>query len=249
VAEHYRYEQVKETKDMVKFVHETLPKDVRTTIKNIFAIEVEGQARLGQKPQSMLIDGKRNQLDNVQRKAQAIFSDPVRVMRALEHAWDQLIKRTRYLNPVDYWPWPPKKEPGTARKSYALYLNGKPVGERGDIQRVVEGMGPQDRISIVGPGVAYGRKMYWRPAGKARKIKKKRGHFDPREGTKVHGTYDEPIHRYVMRLIQRQFRDLYVADNWVELRHFVRGYASDRVKLGTRWPAITIGPKWKGRVH
>lgn len=219
-------QEVKVTADLEKFAATVLPLDLQRTIQIVFLNEVQQMRRSGREPTTILIDNGTRQLINVKRRAQAFFSDIGRLKEALKAAWRMLVGVTRIAS-------------GAARRSYALYLNGTPAGGENDIDAVVNKMVSGDRISIVGPGVAYGRKLYWRPFGKARKVKLKRKEYIREKGKapqlgRTH--YQEPMHRTVRRLLKKQYPEFAISDRWIELQH-------GGGKHGERWPALTISFK------
>jgi len=199
-----------------------LPEDMQRSIQIVYSNELELQRRIGQKPTTELIDNGRTQLFNVKRRAQAFFSSPDRMKAATREAWDMLISRTRIKS-------------GAARKSYFIYVNQRPIAGIDALETIVKAMKPTDFISVVGPGVAYGRKLYWRPFGKARKIKKKAAKYTTRGGETVivRAVYTEPMHRAVQRVLARKYPDLIISDGWTPLLH-------GDGKRGERWPTITI---------
>lgn len=217
--------EVKVTPNLEKFMTDVVPEDLTRTLQYVFLSELENQARLfGAKPTTVLVDGGRGQLTGVKRRAQAFFSNRARVIAALTEAWDLLVRMTRVKS-------------GAARRSYALYVNGQRFGERGDIARLVQATSPSDFVSIVGPGVPYGRKLYWRPLGTGKKIRKKAATIKSKGvETTYFGTYTEPMHRTVKRILSKKYPDLFITDAWWPLAH-------GGGKQGERWPAITVGFK------
>jgi hypothetical protein len=211
-----------------------LPLEISTR----FTLEVEQQTRIGNKASLILIDGKAGQqVQTVQRRARAFFTrvDPKRLAAAAHMAWDLLVAQTRVLT-------------GRARASYALYLRSRPVGGQESIDRAASLMTERDLMLIVGPGVAYGRKLYWRPAGRQREVKRTRtARVRVKQGgtmrLKVRTSYVEPAFRAIKRLLRRRFPDLYIDDGWRELRH-------GSGPQGERWPALAIGMRVdRSQVH
>jgi hypothetical protein len=216
---------VRVTDDIAKFSLTVLPQDLSRTIQSLFLHELAEQQRAGIQPTQIIIDGGRGHISTVKKRARAFFSNTARMVAALEEAYQMLRERTRV-------------ETGAARASYEVYLNGQPRGKFNDIPRIVQAAKQTDLVSIVGPGVIYGRKLYWRPLGKQRTIKKKvaqytKGRGGKREQVKVYGTYQEPMQRGIKRVLKKQFPDLRITDAWVELAHGTG-------KRGERWPAISI---------
>ena len=217
--------QVRETKDLEKFIGIVMPKDVQATLQYVYLDELEKQRALGNRPSQALIDGRKGgDLMLVKRRAQAFFANTERLIAAFTEAWAVLVSLTRIKT-------------GRARASYALYHNGRPMGGESDIARVVRASAPGDTIQIVGPGVVYGRKLYWNPLGKPRRVRKKVA--QSKHGsviTQIYSISAVPIHKRVQRLIQRKYPELYVSDQWVDsLAH--------GEPRGERWPAIAIWPK------
>ncbi|HVQ48494.1 MAG TPA: hypothetical protein VMS92_00475 [Mycobacterium sp.] len=203
--------------------------DIPREIRIVFTAEVDEQARRGLKPTLVLVDnGSTQQLVSVKRRARAFYgADSARIAQAMQVAWDALVTQTRVKT-------------GRARQSFALYFRGVPVGGRGDIERIAKMMTERDTLQIVGPGVAYGRKLYWRPAGRQRIVKRVRtSRAGVRGGVrlKVRSSYTEPMFRAVVRMLRRRFPDLYSSDAWRELRHGAGPH-------GQRWPALAVGMRF-----
>lgn len=216
---------VKVTPNLERFALEVLPSDIQRTIQFVYMGELETQRRLGAKPTTQLVDNGKGQLYNVKRRAQAFFSNPDRIKSAAREAWDRLVSLTRIKS-------------GAARRSFMVYVNERPIGGIDSLDAIVKAMGPTDFISIVGPGVAYGRKLFWRPAGRARQIKKKKAQYTTKGGQTVivKGVYTEPMHRTVKRVMAKKYPDLSITDRWVPLNH-------GNGRKGERWPAISIRMK------
>jgi hypothetical protein len=216
---------VKVTPNLERFALEVLPSDIQRTIQYVYIGELEAQRRLGAVPTTQLVDNGRGQLFSVKRRAQAFFSNPGRIKSAAREAYDRLVSLTRIKT-------------GAARRSFMVYVNERPIGGIDALETIVKAMGPGDFISIVGPGVAYGRKLYWRPYGKARQIKKKKLQYTQQNGQTVivKGVYTEPMHRTVKRLLAKKYPDLSITDRWIPLNHGTG-------RKGERWPAISIRMK------
>jgi hypothetical protein len=217
--------QVRETKDLEKFIATVMPEDVQRTLQYVYLSEIESQVRLGNKPTAAVIDGSRNgALATVKRRAQAFFTNQGRMVEAITEAWHRLISLTRIKT-------------GRARASYALYLNGRAVGGESDIPRIVNMMRQGDTIQIVGPGVEYGRKLYWSPLGKPKKKRKKLGQMQ--RGNVVAEIF--ALHKQVMATLRRKYPELAISDAWIaQLDH--------GEPRGERWPTITFRPKG-ARLH
>jgi len=223
--------KVKETKNAALFMAEVMPEDLTAVIKWTAETIIEEEKARGRNVSLQLIDGRRGGLDQTKFRVQLFYGDQTQLIQALDETFELLVKLTRIKS-------------GKARGSYALYKNGEPIGGREAIAEAVRTSKTSDSFSVVGPGVAYGRKLFWRPLGKQRKIKKKQGTYrvSKTEVVKVYGTYTEPLHKAVLRGLGRRKRypALWITDRWVELKH-------GQGPHGERWPAITIGMKGQGR--
>jgi len=247
----YTLETVKETPDASHFMTKVVPADLQRTLQSVFLDALNEQKGIGNKPTGISIDGGRGDLLNVKRRAQAFFTNEGRIAEALREAWRMLVEKTRIRDPSGYrWQQKGKAAPGLARGSYGLYHNGIKVGDESGIDTLAKKMAIGDWASIVGPGTAYGRKMYWLPTT-GRKIRKKRGQVIQRakkgvERVVLYTTYTEPIHRFVKRKLRLRFRDLVISDKWVPLFHFHAGLSTDKPRFGERWPAISIAVRRGG---
>jgi hypothetical protein len=223
--------KVKETKNVATFLGEVLPEDLAAVIKYTAEVIIEEERSRGRNVSFQLVDGRRAPLEQTQFRVQLFYGDQTQLIQALDETWELLVKLTRIKS-------------GRARASYALYKNGTPVGGRDSIAQAVKASKTSDTFSVVGPGVPYGRKLFWRPFGKQRQIKKKQGAYrvSKTEVVKVYGTYTEPMHKAVLRALNRRQRypALWMTDQWVDLKH-------GGGPAGQRWPAITIGMKGQGK--
>lgn len=213
---------VRETKNVEQFAKTVLPEDLQRVLSGTYVAEVDAQKRMGNPPIITEVDGgKHSNVANVKRRARAFFSNKARVADAAFAALEMLLTLTPVLT-------------GRARASFALYLNDAPLGGGVNIDAATEKMRPRDLLSIVGPGVPYGRKLYRRPLGKTRRINKKRnGKRDAR-----HGKFREPMHAAVVRVLKSRYKDLVISEHWVPLQHSTG-------PQGEKWPGIGIG--FKGR--
>jgi len=209
--------------------------DIPGEIRVRFIAELDEQAQDGFKPRVIIIDrGKGAQtIAAIDTRAQAFYGDVdlAKLTKATQLAWDMLTRQTRVKT-------------GAARASFRLYFRGREVGGRGDIDRIARAMTDRDVMVIMGPTVPYGRKLYWRPAGPSRVIKRThraKVRTRDRSGTvsvKFSTSYTEPMFRAVKRLLRRRYPDLYSDDGW-------RDYGAGG--SGRRWPALAIGGRGNPR--
>lgn len=218
-------QEVKITKNMQRFTLEVLPDDVRRTIQYVFQSELEAQAGLGARPTTVLIDGGKGQLNNVRKSAKAFFSNQDRVIAAVNEAWDKLIS----LTPI---------KSGAARASFALYKGGQYLGGRNAVDAAAKTLLPGEFLSVVGPGVPYGRYLYWNPLGKSRKRKVliAKGRDSKGNNIRVSSMQTLGIHQIVKGSLRAKYRDLYITDEWTDLKH-------GSGMQGERWPAISVAFK------
>jgi len=201
--------------------------DISGEIHIRFLNELGEQVAIGNKPRAILIDGTRQKrIEAVRIRATAFFGgvDAEKIAKATHMAWDMLVASTRV-------------DTGRARASYALFFKGHRVGGREAIDGIAKTMTENDVLVISGPGVPYGRKLYWRPAGKQRMKKYSRAQkVRVRSGGSVKLTmkreYVQPAHQYIRRALRRKFPELYIDDRW-------REYGAG--KNGVRWPSIAVG--------
>jgi hypothetical protein len=205
--------------------------DIPREIRIRFTAELDEQARLGQKATVVLVDnGSTQRLVNVKRRARAFYTDTARIAEAATLAWDMLERLTRVKT-------------GRARASYKLYVRGRLFGGREDIDRAAKTMTDRDLMFIAGPTVPYGRKLYWRPAGRQRTINRTRttrfrvGFKGSRQiKIKLRSLYVEPMHRTVQRVLRRRYPDVYSREKWIDLG-------------GISWPSLSIGLRVNRTVH
>lgn len=224
-----RLAPVKETKDLVKFMAEVPPADLRAALRQISAFEIEQQRAAGNTPSAIIVDGTRKSIAEAMRRVVALFGDTSQIAAAVHEAFRLLRDLTR-------------QKSGTARGSYRLLLNDHAVGDEGATDRVVPRMTNRDNVEIIGPLTAYGRKLYWNPrrggdAPRSRIMRKQRGTY--REGltkgkVKVYVRYREPMHATVVRLLSRKYRALTIREAWINTPLFA-GVGSDSAA-----PAIMI---------
>lgn len=190
-----------------KTIAEVGEADLRFCIGALFAREIEEQKRSGNPASNILVDGSgRKPLSEVRRNARAYFVNRESVRRAAEDALRIITLLVRHKT-------------GKARASMDVWLNDKPVGS---VASATARMGAEDRVRIVGPEVAYGRKLYWNPVGKAKFSKR---------GVR------RSILDIAIRRIKSRHKGLAILEEWV-----------DTPELG-RTPALAIGRRFKGRLN
>jgi hypothetical protein len=190
-----------------KTIAEVGEADLRFCLGAIFAREVAEQKNVGNPASNILVDGSGGKpLSEVRRSARAYFVNRESVRRAAEDALRIITLLVRYKT-------------GKARASIEVWLNDKPAGS---VASATARMGTEDRVRIVGPGVAYGRKLYWRPVGKPKFSKR---------GVR------RSILDIAIRRIKSRHKGLAIVEEWVETPDLART------------PALAIGQNVKGRLN
>jgi|SRR6185436_15529468 len=217
-----KLQAVKETDDLSKFVTTVLPADLRDTLRQVSAFEIEQQRAFGNYPSAIIVDGRQQSIESANRRVQALFADSRMLQQALTEAFAMLRQLTRI-------------QTGRARREFFLYVNDSPVGNEGAIAAVASRMTNRDNAVVYGPVVPYGRKLYWNPAGgqegalRSRTVKKTRGEYRTFGGEKikVKVAYREPMHRIVERALKRKYgRVLTIKEAWLSTQAF-RAFGGD----------------------
>lgn len=186
------------------------PADLRATLRQVSAFEIAEQIRAGNKPSAIIVDGTRKSIDDAMRRVVALFGDTSQIAAALHEAFHLLRLLTRVRT-------------GRARGAYRLLLNDRAAGDEASADRTASRMTSRDNATILGPLTAYGRKLYWNPAGgkdapKTRKRKKVRGEYRTLGGAriKVLVSTRDPIHVTVARILSRKYRALTIKEVWID---------------------------------
>lgn len=155
------------TTTLDRYVAKALPEDILTVMRSIAAEELQQQVDLNNPPTVILVDGRsvgQRGINQAMRKVSMRFGNAELVIQAAVEAYKLMRKITRIQNP-------PKNDV-VARKHFHLYVDGK---DRGllpmALQTLTKASVKNDTVvRIVGPLVPYGRKLYFNPIGRQKKM-------------------------------------------------------------------------------
>ena len=235
-------------------IKDVLLQDVSDIIAQVTNCEIEQQRKLDNKVTNTFVNGKPQGSSKIVRsskggyfifKTRAIFGSPTQIHDAALKAYQLLRTLTRFKS-------------GAAVGSYHIYLgNTANTGNPGTfigtgisgINAAADQLSERSMLSIVGPNVIYGRRLYWNPVG-GKTVAKRLA--NPRiRGLSVKlatttGGYrgSATIHRDVKKRMGRnvKFKSLSFGDPFFVMAH--TDIIGDR-----RVPAITIMPKAAGRLN
>jgi hypothetical protein len=150
-----------------QYVLKVLPNDILAVLRGVAYEELNAQIDADNPPSQILVDGRAVGARNIfeaRRKVSMRFADTRLLLTAVQEAYAQLVRVTRIESPP--------KNSIVARQNFHLYLNGKPLGRMPTaLSKITPGVLDQNSVlRVVGPLVPYGRKLYWNPIGKARKM-------------------------------------------------------------------------------
>lgn len=214
------------TDSLDKMIIEVAAQDLLTTLRYVAAEAIGEQILIGNKPTSLVVDGRGGKpIDQAERRVQAFFADTAIVYQAVLEAWQKTIELT-------------KSRTGKGVSTYQLWFREQFVGTSPEAARkYIEKFNPAtDYFRIVGPVIAYGRKLYWSPKGTPRFTKHTlfRGTALTVKIVRIRG-----IMNLVEQSLRRKFRAIAIAEDWV---------VTSALPKDGRTPGLWIGFKRRGNL-
>lgn len=222
------------TERLDKIVIEVGLDDLVQTLRFVAADAIQEQIDIKNRPTNIIVDNRNSKpIDTATKRIQAFFTDVEQIRVAVYAAWKEIQKLTRVKS-------------GLAIGSYQIWYNEKPIGTSPSaIDAVLKTFdGSKDYFRIVGPLVAYGRKIYWRPKNRPGKG---RGVVKPLKLTKrvalrtnsaiFKVVRNKGIMQEVEEILRRRYRGVAIAEDWVN---------TNALPKDGRTPGLWIGFPRKG---
>jgi len=213
------------TKDLDKIFYDVAIEDLEKTLRYVAAEEILNQVRIDNKPTSLLVDNSGRDINIAKKRVRAFFADTAQLYEALTVCYAYI----RSLVP---------RRSGRAAFSYEVWLNDRRVGrDPFEIRALIENMDPsKDFVRIVGPVVAYGRKVNYNPGGTRRFTKRTvaRTRTTVIKSVKIQGIMER-----VEKMVGRRYPALYVRESWV---------TTSALPKDGRTPGLVIGFAKRGRL-
>ena len=239
---------------LVLDIKDVVLQDISDIVTQVTNCEIAQQKQLGNKVTNTFVNGRPSGLETIRRqsgtgfyvfKTRAVFGAPSQIVEAAKKAYELLRTLTRFKT-------------GAAVGSYNVYLgNTANTGNPGTfmgtgltgIFSIKDKVSQNSMVSIIGPNVIYGRKLYWNPKGNktvAKRLPNPRIRGLTVKLATTSGGYrgSATIHRDVKKRMARnvRFKSLSFGDPFFVMWH--TNIIGDR-----RVPAITIMPKAAGRLN
>lgn len=151
-----------------EYVLKVLPKDLLTVLRGVSYQELNAQITNGNAPSQVLVDGRAigaKGIDQARRAVSMRFADTNLLVAAVIEIYNLLQRVTRLQSPA--------KNEIVARKNFHLWLDGRPLGLMpGALSKITRAgaLNSKSVVRVVGPLVNYGRKLYWSPIGRGKKV-------------------------------------------------------------------------------
>lgn len=209
-----------------KIILQVGAEDILAVLRAVAIEEIGQQINIGNKPTNLLVDNRSSRsIEQAQRRVQAFFVDVELVYKAVIAAWQRALGLTR-------------SRTGKAQASYQLWFNDRYVANTpGAARQYLDNFKPgEDYFRIVGPVVAYGRKLYWSPRGTPR--------FERKSILKTKNLHIKIVRvKGIMNLVaaamRKRFRGVAVYEAWV---------TTSALPKDGRTPGVVIGFKRRGKL-